>query len=258
MFKKSKGPMMMPPDMMPPMGGPPPRMGGSNDFLEGVKNDLAAGAGIVMIIFLMKYIFLPQGIAMYTYVGQKVQCIKPWSSKNLNYGMTGKVKKIDESGNIVVYWDQLRTELVHPYSHPGTWFIQTIQRKRIKMYVTYLDTFKNNTLIATPNGVITYSNYILNEFDKRSMDNKTMEVINVIFDDPVTIVYFADGDKVVVKVSENDTFVPEFGFMAAMMKRYFGKRSAYMKYVENAYVRNSKQEKETKKLNKANKNNETK
>lgn len=44
----------------------------------------------------------------------------------------------------------------------------------------------------------------------------------VIFNDPATIVYWHDGDKTVVKCSDNDTFSEETGLIMAINKKLFG------------------------------------
>lgn len=44
----------------------------------------------------------------------------------------------------------------------------------------------------------------------------------VIFNDPATIVYWHDGDKTVVKCSDNDTFSEETGLVMAINKKLFG------------------------------------
>lgn len=57
----------------------------------------------------------------------------------------------------------------------------------------------------------------------------------IIFSDPATICYFPDGDKVVVKCSEGERFVPEYGVMACIIKKIYGTRSQFLKVVEKGY-----------------------
>lgn len=51
----------------------------------------------------------------------------------------------------------------------------------------------------------------------------------VIFNDPATIVYWADGTKTVVKCSENDIFDPEKGLAMAIVKKAFGNDNSFHK-----------------------------
>ena len=44
-------------------------------------------------------------------------------------------------------------------------------------------------------------------------------ITKVIFNDPATIVYWADRSKTVAKCSEEDTFDPEKGLVMAMVKK---------------------------------------
>lgn len=55
------------------------------------------------------------------------------------------------------------------------------------------------------------------------------EITNVIFNNPATIVFWADGTKTVVKCSENDTFDPEKGLAMAIVKRAYGNDNSFHK-----------------------------
>ena len=50
------------------------------------------------------------------------------------------------------------------------------------------------------------------------------KIMNVIFHDPATIVYWEDGDKTVVKCGADDVFDPEKGLAMAIAKKVLGKR----------------------------------
>lgn len=49
-----------------------------------------------------------------------------------------------------------------------------------------------------------------------------VEIVNVIFNDPATIVMWSDGTKTVVKRSDNDTYDPEKGMAMAIAKKFLG------------------------------------
>ena len=50
---------------------------------------------------------------------------------------------------------------------------------------------------------------------------------DVIFNDPATIVFWADGTKTVVKAQGDDKFDPEKGLAMAISKKYFGNYGFY-------------------------------
>ena len=52
-------------------------------------------------------------------------------------------------------------------------------------------------------------------------------IINVIFNDPATIVIWSDGVKTIVKCQEGDTFDPEKGLAMAICKRMLGNKHDY-------------------------------
>ena len=51
---------------------------------------------------------------------------------------------------------------------------------------------------------------------------RALQVRNVIFNPPATIVLWEDGIKTVVKCSKDDTYDPERGFELAFLKRVLG------------------------------------
>lgn len=66
-------------------------------------------------------------------------------------------------------------------------------------------------------------------YTKRREEKKTMEITNVIFNDPATIVFWSDGTKTVVKCSENDEFDPEKGLAMAIVKKAYGNDNTFHK-----------------------------
>lgn len=62
----------------------------------------------------------------------------------------------------------------------------------------------------------------------RKMDHgQRLRIKDVIFNGPATIVFWADGEKTVVKCSENDVYDPEKGLAMAIAKRALGNKSKY-------------------------------
>ena len=74
-------------------------------------------------------------------------------------------------------------------------------------------------------------NRILKEEDLRKRQKKNDSLRRLIkkvkFNGPCTIVWFNDGDKVVVKCQEEDTFDKEKGLAMACMKKYFNNSSIF-------------------------------
>ena len=58
------------------------------------------------------------------------------------------------------------------------------------------------------------------------------EIERVIFNDPATIVIFKNGEKIVVKRTEDDEFNPEAGLAMAIARKYIGSRTAFKKLVK--------------------------
>ena len=75
-----------------------------------------------------------------------------------------------------------------------------------------------------------------------SLNPLFLEIKNVIFNEPATIVLWTDGTKTVVKCSEDDTYDPEKGLAMAISKKILGNRfkSTFKKYIpeqqENEYM----------------------
>lgn len=58
-------------------------------------------------------------------------------------------------------------------------------------------------------------------------DSQRFKIENVIFNDPATIVFWADGSKTVVKCQEGDVFDKEKGLAMAISKRALGDKGRY-------------------------------
>lgn len=59
-----------------------------------------------------------------------------------------------------------------------------------------------------------------------------LEIKNVIFNDPATIVYWADGTKTVVKTQGDELFDPEKGLAMAICKKAYGNESSYFNVIK--------------------------
>lgn len=72
---------------------------------------------------------------------------------------------------------------------------------------------------------------IFAEYDKLIFKKKST-IENVIFSDPATIVFWADGSKTVVKCGEGDIFDPEKGLAMAISKKYLGNKGSYFNTIK--------------------------
>lgn len=54
-----------------------------------------------------------------------------------------------------------------------------------------------------------------------------MMIENVIFNDPATVVFWADGSKTVVKCQPGDAFSKELGLAMAICKKVYGNKGNY-------------------------------
>lgn len=76
-------------------------------------------------------------------------------------------------------------------------------------------------------------NYCINDMISAQLYvHKSITIKKVIFNNPATIVIWADGTKTVVKKSEDDDWDPEKGLAMAIVKRYFGSTAFIKKYTE--------------------------
>lgn len=57
--------------------------------------------------------------------------------------------------------------------------------------------------------------------------SQTPVIVNVIYNDPATIVFWPDGTKTVVKVQDDDVFDPEKGLAMAISKKFLGNQGNY-------------------------------
>lgn len=72
--------------------------------------------------------------------------------------------------------------------------------------------------------------------------NKYLTIKNVIFHEPATIVYWADGTKTVVKCQEGDVYDPEKGLAMAIAKKAMGNKGNYCKVFKKWLPKEEKNE----------------
>ena len=66
-----------------------------------------------------------------------------------------------------------------------------------------------------------------NKGSKQKKEKNSMEIKNVIFNDPATIVFWTDGTKTTVKCQKNDTYSKETGLAVAIAKKALGNKGNF-------------------------------
>lgn len=122
-----------------------------------------------------------------------------------------------------------------PYDHDKKyWTVTAVRTSQIEMRAIY-------DLVSAKTGIALYN---VPEVDmtlvKRSTQKKENSVMDkrymgkkLIYHGPATIVYWADGEKTVVKCMDADTFDPMAGFCAALAKKVYGSTGTVKQIIEN-------------------------
>lgn len=129
-----------------------------------------------------------------------------------------------------------------PYDHDKKyWTVTAVRTNQIKMRATYdLVSAKTGiTLDNVPEVDMTFVKRPTQKKEKSDMDNRYM-VKNLISDGPATIVYWADGEKTVVKCMDADTFDPMAGFCAALAKKVYGSTGTVKQIIKASRYEESK------------------
>lgn len=81
------------------------------------------------------------------------------------------------------------------------------------------------------------------KISKQASPDKKFIPTRIVYNGPATIVFFPDGEKIVVKQSENDEYCRENAVAQAIVKKIFGSRSKFLKLVEKGHEQKPKEEK---------------
>lgn len=93
---------------------------------------------------------------------------------------------------------------------------------RPEQKVRYSDCAENRKPVMVP---VMFDEFALQGIHHKCY--KQLDIENVIFNDPATIVLWNDGTKTVVKAAEGDEFDPEKGMAMAISKKIFGNQGSY-------------------------------
>ena len=113
------------------------------------------------------------------------------------------------------------------------WKVTAVRINQIDMRATYelVSDKTHATLHNVPEGDITLVKHPTQKKEKPTMDNR-YKVKKILYNGPATIVYWADGEKTVVKCMDTDTFDPMAGFCAALAKRVYGSTGAVKQIIK--------------------------
>lgn len=85
-------------------------------------------------------------------------------------------------------------------------------------------------------------------------DNDDLEIVDVIFNAPATIVKWSDGDKTVVKCDKEDRFDERVGFLLCVLKKYYNNNIKFYsdldKWIYHPKTKDKKTKTQPKKQNK--------
>ena len=70
-----------------------------------------------------------------------------------------------------------------------------------------------------------------NNYNQISQRQLKLNIREVIFNDPATIVFWLDGTKTVVKKADDEPWDPEKGLAMAVIKKYFGTNKEIKKII---------------------------
>lgn len=82
---------------------------------------------------------------------------------------------------------------------------------------------------------------ILQYWNNNKLTGGLLEIKNVIFNDPATIVFWDDGTKTVVKCQDGDEFDPEKGLAMAITKKAYGNKGSYCNQLKKWLPKSKKQ-----------------
>ena len=92
---------------------------------------------------------------------------------------------------------------------------KNMTKEELRM-VALIDNIKNNSYEVAENCIKDYMN-----------ENHNMEIKEVIYHDPATIILWKDRTKTVVKCQKGDIYDPEKGFIMAFIKKFYGNKGNF-------------------------------
>ena len=104
--------------------------------------------------------------------------------------------------------------------------------KEVSPTLNLEDPYVNREYTFTVDNVFNYNNGMA--ISTNGVGMWLPKIKKVIYNPPATIVYWSDNTKTIVKCRDIDEFSEEYGLAMAIAKRYFGKRSKFVRTVDDA------------------------
>ena len=181
-------------------------------------------------------------------IGDRVEaCGRCFEYYDIVPGASGTiVGKPENYTGYVVEFDGIRNEK----SYDGSFYITPSCLKPVTYEaatvvpasITYMETAITKPETTTiqinciPSSYRSFKYYSKLKGDKPDMNQKCnrgtvdpLEIKNVYFNDPVTVVMWNDGTKTIVRCSENDFYDPEKGLAMAIVKKVYGNDNSFHK-----------------------------
>lgn len=155
------------------------------------------------------------------YLKKKVRIIKGLS---MHYGKIGTVTSVTPYGMLTVK---------HDSNFPGCWENILVPRDYVEFYEGEEEMLPYQKIIVEK----IMNNMIENSrSEKQGRFGDDFKPKKIIHSGPKTIVFFENGEKVVVSCGENETYDDYTAFCAALAKKIFGSTSRAKKIMKSATV----------------------
>lgn len=153
-------------------------------------------------------------------VGDRVRIV---SSKSTFFGHTGVITSIDGYATRLVF--QVRIDY-YPGDGNATFYEESlIQVGAIDEQDKLIEKYASHDAKVLAEAYTKY--YKHKQIEAQTFDNPSDFIVNVIFNDPATIIQWKDGTKTVVKCNKGENFDPEKGLVMAITKKALGNKGNY-------------------------------
>lgn len=161
-------------------------------------------------------------------IGDRVEaCGRCFEYYNIPLGASGTIiGKPEKYTGYIVEFDGLHNEK----SYDGSFYITPSCLKPVTYYEStyHID---ETVIAAVQNGYYNKVEGVKTDMNCKCNRNTVnpLEIKNVYFNDPVTVVMWNDGTKTIVRCSENDVYDPEKGLAMAIVKKTYGNDNKFHK-----------------------------
>ena len=206
---------------------------------------------------------------------EKIDFVEKKKENNMSNVEETSIKELrkiiaDEAANSPLRWTDLRNDRIYIHNLADSDNVCVVQvygafyylyfynrkygdiAKEIKDTNIIKVTDKGGYRFNGPGHVVSFIKKVVNKADHVNekpitmKDLPTVRALDVIFNDPATIIIWADGSKTVVK-AENEPFDPEKGLAMAISKKVLGNKYDYYDVFKKYIGRYEKKQKKGKK-----------